>query len=66
MFDGAALTVEGDDRQVYGENRFIAVGLLDERMVILVWTLPNNRHRSITARKANEREQALCGPRLGS
>ena len=65
MFDGAALTVE-DDRQVYGENRFIAVGLLDERMVILVWTLPNDRHRSITVRKANEREQALCGPRLGS
>lgn len=65
MFDGGALTVE-DDRQVYGENRFFAAGLLDERMVILVWTLPNDRHRNITVRKANEREQALFGPRLGS
>jgi len=65
VFDGGALTVE-DDRQVYGENRFFAVGLLDERMVILVWTLPIDCHRNITVRKANEREQALCGPRLGS
>ena len=64
MLDGAALTVE-DDRQVYRENRFIAMGLLDERMVILVWTLRNDRHRIISMRKANEREQALYGPRLG-
>ena len=63
VFDGATLTVE-DDRQVYGENRFITIGLLDERMVILVWTLRNDRHRIISMRKANEREQALYGPRL--
>ena len=64
VFDGATLTVE-DDRQVYGENRFITIGLLDERMVILVWTLRNDRHRIISMRKTNEREQALYGPRLG-
>lgn len=64
MFDGVALTGEGD-REVYGENRFITIGLLDERMVILVWTLRNDRHRIISMRKANEREQALYGPRLG-
>ena len=65
VFDGATLTVE-DDRQVYGENRFITIGLLDDRMVILVWTLRNDRHRIISMRKANEREQALYAPRLGS
>ena len=32
---GATLTVE-DDRQDYGEDRFITIGFLDERMVILV------------------------------
>ena len=64
MLDGAALTVE-DDRQVYRENRFIAMGLLDERMVILVGMRRNDRHRIISIGKANEREQALYGPRLG-
>ena len=47
VFDGATLTVE-DDRQVYGEDRFITIGLLDERMVVLVWTLRNDRHRIIS------------------
>ena len=65
MFGGAALTVE-DDRQVHGEDRFIAVGLLDEGMVILVWTLSSDRHRMITVRNANEREQALYESRLGA
>ena len=65
VLDRAALMVE-DDRQVYGEDRFITIGLLDERMVILIWTLRNDRHRIISMRKANEREQALYGPRLGS
>ena len=64
MLDGAALTVE-DDRQVYRENRFIAMGLLDERMVILVGMRRNDRLRIISIGKANEREQAHCGPRLG-
>ena len=35
VFAGATLTVE-DDRQDYGEDRFITIGFLDERMVILV------------------------------
>ncbi|MXY69413.1 MAG: BrnT family toxin [Acidobacteriia bacterium] len=29
-------------------------------------TLRNDRHQIISMRKANEREQALSGPRLGS
>ena len=65
MFDGATLTVE-DDRQVYGEYRFITIGSLDERMATLVWTLRNDRYWIISVRRANEREQALYGPRLGS
>ena len=65
VFAGATLTVE-DDRQDYGEDRFITIGLLDERMVILVWTPRNDSHRIISMRKANEREQALYAARLGS
>ena len=65
VFAGATLTVE-DDRQDYGEDRFITIGLLDERMVILVWTPRNESHRIISMRKANEREQELYAARLGS
>ena len=34
---GTTLTVE-DDRQEYGEDRFISIGFLDATMVVLVWT----------------------------
>ena len=63
VFAGATLTVE-DDRQDYGEDRFITIGFLDERMVILVWTPRNGVCRIISMRKANEREQALHTPRF--
>ena len=63
VFAGAALTVE-DDREDYGEDRFITIGFLDERMVILVWTPRNGACRIISMRKANEREQALYTPRF--
>ena len=35
VFAGATLTVE-DDRQYYGEVRYITIGFLDEAMVVLV------------------------------
>ena len=63
VFAGSTLTVE-DDRQNYGEDRFITIGFLDGRMVILVWTLRDATHRIISMRKANEREQALYTPRF--
>jgi uncharacterized protein len=37
VFAGRTLTVE-DRRRDYGEDRYIAIGYLDERMVALVWT----------------------------
>ena len=63
VFAGATLTIE-DDRQDYGENRFITIGFLAERMVILVWTHRNGARRIISMRKAIEREQALYTPRF--
>jgi uncharacterized DUF497 family protein len=33
--------------------------------VVLIWTKRNDIHRIISLRKANGREQALYGPRLG-
>ncbi|WP_425388002.1 hypothetical protein [Azospirillum halopraeferens] len=34
------------------------------RMVVLVWTPRGDARRIISMRKANDREQALYGPRL--
>lgn len=64
VFRGTTLTVE-DDRQDYGEPRFITIGTLDGRMVVLVWTPRANAYRITSMRKANDREKALYGPRLG-
>ena len=63
VFAGATLTVE-DDRQGYGGVRFITIGFLDSRMVILVWTPRDDAYRIISMRKANEREQAIYGSRF--
>jgi uncharacterized DUF497 family protein len=55
VFDGAHLTRE-DDRKDYGELRFITVGWLDARLVVLTWTPRGRARRVISMRKANERE----------
>ena len=63
VFAGATLTVE-DNRKDYGEPRYITIGFLANRMVILAWTQRGNIRRIISMRKANEREQAVYGPRF--
>jgi uncharacterized DUF497 family protein len=64
VFAGATLTV-ADDRRDYGEARLITIGVLNGRMVVLVWTPRGENRRIISMRKANAREQALYGRRLG-
>jgi uncharacterized protein len=64
IFDGPHLTLS-DDRIDYGEARFITVGHLAARMVVIVWTQRGDTCRIISLRKANEREQALYGPNFG-
>lgn len=63
IFDGATLTVE-DDRRDYGETRFITIGFLDARMVVVVWTQREPARRIISLRKANDREQNSYGARF--
>ncbi|TKD45991.1 BrnT family toxin [Azotobacter chroococcum] len=57
VFAGHHFTIE-DTRNDYGEPRFITVGFLAERMIVLVWTPRDGARRIISMRKANEREQA--------
>ena len=63
VFAGATITVV-DDRKDYGEVRFITIGILLERMVVLVWTERDDARRIISMRKANDREQNVYGKRL--
>ena len=63
VFAGNTITVE-DDRMEYGEKRFITVGLLEERMIVLVWTPRGEARRIISMRKANAREQKTYQARL--
>ena len=58
VFGGLKVTFE-DDRIDYGEARWITVGFLNGRMVIVVWTLRGDRTRIISMRKANGKEQEI-------
>ena len=55
IFEGLTITMP-DQRQEYGEARFLTAGWLDERIVIVVWTPRGLARRIISMRKANERE----------
>lgn len=57
VFTGVNVTAE-DARFDYGEPRFTTVGVLDGRMVVMVWTPRGEVRRIISMRKANEREIA--------
>lgn len=61
VFDGHHYSAE-DLRKSYDEQRWITVGKLDGRMVVIVWTPRGNlERRIISMRKANEREKESYG-----
>jgi uncharacterized DUF497 family protein len=64
VFAGLTYTIP-DQRFPYPEERFITIGLLSGRMVIVVWTPTEDGRRIISMRKANAREQARYSHRLG-
>lgn len=53
-----------DVRFDYGEQRMITFGILDDRMVVVVWTQRDDARHVISMRKANEREQGRYRIRL--
>jgi len=64
VFGGVRIEQE-DDRFDYGEVRMMTIGYLRERMVIVIWTQRDIGRHIISMRKANDREQAKYGVRLG-
>jgi uncharacterized protein len=64
IFAGLTLTLP-DLRRDYGEDRFQTYGLLDERLVMVVWTQRGEDRHVMSMRKCNEREQTKFGEQLG-
>lgn len=58
IFAGTTKTTV-DDREDYGEERFVTFGLLDDRVVAVVHTETADTIRVISIRKAKKHEQAL-------
>lgn len=58
VFEGVHFTAQ-DTRVDYDEDRFITVGWLDTRLVVLVWTPRGEVRRIISMRNANDREKTL-------
>jgi uncharacterized DUF497 family protein len=63
VFAGRVFDLE-DDRHEYGEPRWITFGLLNERMVVLVWAPRGEGRHIISMRKANEREKKSYQKRM--
>jgi uncharacterized DUF497 family protein len=56
IFDGPIL--EGlDERHDYGEERLVAIGMLDDLEVTVVYTMRGGSRRIISARRAHHRER---------
>ena len=64
VFAGPTLT-EQDTRDDYGESRFITLGVLASRPVVLVRTPRGVSRRIISMRYANEREKGRYKKFLG-
>jgi uncharacterized protein len=63
VFAGPTYGIE-DNRRDYGELRVRTAGLLEGRMVMVVWTPRDGMRRIISMRYANGREKARLGNRL--
>jgi len=64
IFEGETVTFL-DDRFEYGEKRYLTLGTLDGRVIVIVHTLRGETIRIISMRKANGREKKIYQERLG-
>jgi len=55
LFAGVTVTV-CDNRKDYGKIRYVTMGVIESRAVIIVWTPRGEVRRIISMRYANERE----------
>ena len=48
--------VHADTRRSYGEERYQLMGMIEQRLFVVVYTVRHDAMRIISARKANQRE----------
>lgn len=53
------LLIKKDDRENYGEDRFIGIGKILSVEVVIVWTIRGDTIRIISARQANKKERKI-------
>lgn len=64
-FDGAEAIFDGfriddeDNREDYGETRFVTLGRMARRVVVCVWTRRGDMARIISLRKAEKDEREI-------
>jgi uncharacterized DUF497 family protein len=63
VFAGLTATVV-DDRFDYGETRFITAGLLDGRVVVMVWTQRGEARHIISMRHCHAKEEEIWHRRM--
>ena len=56
-FDWSSAIETIDDRFNYNEERWVALGVIDERLHVLTYTIRDENIRLISLRKANKRER---------
>jgi uncharacterized DUF497 family protein len=59
------ILVRLDDREDYGEDRWIALGRLDDVIVVMVFADREDRVRVISIRKASRHERQIYEENLG-
>ena len=65
VFSGLCVNFD-DDRFDYDEERYLTLGLLNGRVVLIAYTWREDRIRIISMRKATRREQEIYQKRLGT
>ncbi len=65
LFDGDIVTIE-DSRYDYGEERFVTLGLLQGRVIAVIYTEREDYIRIISARKATKYEQRIYFQQLSN
>ena len=61
-FDWGAASFGRDLRFDYGEERFTAHGMMEGRLVVIVFTQRMNATRIVSFRRANRMERRVYGP----
>ncbi|OAN59233.1 BrnT family toxin [Magnetospirillum moscoviense] len=64
VFAGPVFEIE-DERRDYGERRMMCFGLLGSRLVVVGYVQRGDARHVFSMRKANDREKARFGQRLG-